>query len=77
MKYTQLIIGIAIGILAGSFFWAVWPRNRYQIYMMQYCVLKLDRYTGQTWRFNDDGWHPATNAPTGAVRIDFTPDKSN
>ena len=65
----NLIIGLVIGIIAAllySHFFA----PRYEIKKEGMVVLKLDRWTGQSWRFADNTWKKILDADENWEDID-------
>jgi len=67
----SLIIGIIIGlVLALLYFHYFAPR--YEIKKEGLSLVKIDKWTGQSWRFIDNNWKKMINIDEDWVKIDRT-----
>ena len=67
----NLIIGIIIG-LALAFFYFHYFAPRYEIEKKGLSLVKIDKWTGQSWRFVDNNWKKMINMDESWIKIDRT-----
>ena len=67
----NLICGIIIGIIL-SFLYFNFFAPRYEITKTAVSTMKIDRWTGQSWRFVDNNWKKMTNMDEEWELIDKT-----
>ena len=67
----NLIIGIIIGLIL-AFFYFHYFAPRYEIKKKGLSMVKIDKWTGQSWRFVDNNWKKMINMDESWVKIDQT-----
>ena len=67
----NLIIGIIIGLVL-AFFYFHYFAPRYEIKKEGLSLVKIDKWTGQSWRFVDNNWKKMINIDESWVKIDRT-----
>ena len=67
----NLIIGIIIGLVL-AFFYFHYFAPRYEIKKKGLSLVKIDKWTGQSWRFVDNNWKKMINMDESWVKIDRT-----
>ena len=67
----NLIIGIIIGLVL-AFFYFHYFAPRYEIKKKGLSLVKIDKWTGQSWRFVDNNWKKMINIDESWVKIDRT-----
>ena len=67
----NLIIGIIIGLVL-AFFYFHYFAPRYEIKKKGLSLVKIDKWTGQSWRFVDSNWKKMANIDENWVKIDRT-----
>lgn len=67
----NLIIGILIGLVL-AFFYFHYFAPRYEIKKEGLSLVKIDKWTGESWRFIDNNWKKMINIDEDWVKIDQT-----
>jgi hypothetical protein len=67
----NLITGLVIGLLV-SFLYFQFFAPRYEIKKEGVSVIKIDRWTGQSWRSVNNSWKKMTNTDANWAEIDKT-----
>ena len=65
----NLVIGIIIGLVL-AFFYFHYFAPRYEITKKGLSLVKIDKWTGQSWRFVDNNWKKMINMDEDWVKID-------
>jgi hypothetical protein len=66
-----LIIGLVIGLII-SFFYCHFLAPRYEIKKDASSMIKIDTWTGKSWRFVDNNWKPMSEMDENWVQVDNT-----
>ena len=67
----SLIVGIIIGLIL-AFFYFHYFAPRYEIKKEGLSLIKIDKWTGQSWRFVDNHWKSMMNIDENWVKVDQT-----
>jgi len=67
----SLIIGLIIGLIV-SFFYCYFFAPRYEVKKDGLSMIKIDRWTGQSWVFMDNNWKKMVNMGEEWEQIDKT-----
>ena len=70
-----LVIGIVIGLVLAILYFQYFA-PRYEIEKKGLAMIKLDKWTGQSWRFVDNNWKKMANMDENWDRIDKTLQKA-
>ena len=66
-----LIVGIIIGLVLAIFYFHYFA-PRYEIKKEGLSLVKIDKWTGESWRFIDNNWKKMINIDEDWVKIDRT-----
>jgi len=66
-----LVIGLIIGVII-SFFYSHFFAPRYEVKKDGLSMIKIDRWTGQSWRFTDNNWKRISEMDENWEQIDKT-----
>jgi hypothetical protein len=67
----NLILGVIIGVVL-AFFYFHYFAPRYEIKKTGLSMIKIDKWTGQSWQFVDNTWKKMVNMDEDWERIDQT-----
>ncbi|MFC1868089.1 hypothetical protein ACFL0H_08165 [Thermodesulfobacteriota bacterium] len=66
-----LVFGVFIGLIL-AFFYFHYFAPRYEIKKTGISMIKVDKWTGQSWRFVDNNWKKIINMDENLKQIDHT-----
>ena len=66
-----LIVGVIIGLVLAILYFQFFA-PRYEVEKTGLSMIKLDKWTGQSWRFVDNNWKKMANMDENWERIDKT-----
>jgi len=67
----SFIIGVFIGLIL-AFFYFHYFAPRYEVKKEGLSLVKIDKWTGQSWRFVDNNWKKMSNIDEDWIKVDRT-----